>query len=279
MSSNATKPTNAVVEQLRRVPYFRDSQYVNLDIAGTLEFFRKRYVQQISGFAAVNEETVVADLGCGFGWLAMAFSLYSPARVIAVDSDGPRLEAARQIAAILGVPDKISWRVGSLNELPVANREVDIVYCIEVLEHVHRDESCVKELCRISKNLIVLTTPNLWFPVIGHDTRLPFCHWLPLWLRRRYAALLRRECATHNLFWSPTRLCRSLRGFKRISPWLHYKSYRSFIQTFPLYLPYGRGRYVEHPGVMKDLYYRTISPLGTLSHFITPSLAGVFQRR
>ena len=277
--SNATKPVfDGTIAQIRRVPHFRDSQYANLDIFGTLEFFRKRYVQQISSFAVVSNYTVVADVGCGYGWLAMAFALYSPARVIAVDFDEPRLEAARQIASILSVPDRISWRVGSLGHLPMATAEADIVYCVEVIEHVRRDELCVKDLCRVSRNLIVLTTPNLWFPMIAHDTRLPFCHWLPLWLRRPYGALFGRECPVHNLFWSPPALSRSLRGFKRISRWLHYQSYQSFVQTFPFYLPYGRGRHVERPGVIKDIYYRIVSTLGTLSHFVTPSLAGVFER-
>lgn len=67
----------------------------------------------------------------------------------------------RQIARILGIGDHIDWRVGSFDGLPLRDREADIVYCIEVLGHVSRLPEAGPDLCRTTKDLLILTTPNL----------------------------------------------------------------------------------------------------------------------
>jgi hypothetical protein len=165
-----------------------------------------------------------------------------------------------------------------LGELPLQNGEADIVYCIEVVEHVYRNRAAIRDLCRVSRDLIVLTTPNLWFPAVAHDSRLPFCHWLPIWIRPTFARLFGRDGNENNLFWSPWSLAKNMKDFKRISPWLHYPSYQSFVDTFPFYLPYGTGERVDKIATMKRIYYHVISHLGTASHLLAPSLAGVFKR-
>jgi hypothetical protein len=199
--------------------------------------------------------------------------------VIAVDADAARLAAGQEIAGIMGIGDRIDWRHGKLGQLPLGDKEADVVYCIEVLEHVYRDENALPDLARVSADLVILTTPNLLFPIISHDTRLPFCHWLPIPARRMYAKLFGREKhEVDNLFWSPFSLNKHFVDFRPISPWLHYASYEKYLETFPFYLPYGTGHYVSGPGRAKDLYYRAVSKLGMFSHWIVPNLANVYRR-
>jgi SAM-dependent methyltransferase len=65
-------------------------------------------------------------------------------------------------------------------ELPFADREFDVGFSNAVVEHLGdrtSQESFVRELCRVSKQVFV-TTPNRWFPLEVH-TLLPFVHWLP----------------------------------------------------------------------------------------------------
>ena len=57
------------------MPYFRDSQYRDLDIAATLVFYRKRFVNQLSHFRGVTNKTGIADVGCGCGWLFMTYCI------------------------------------------------------------------------------------------------------------------------------------------------------------------------------------------------------------
>ncbi|MDM8546232.1 class I SAM-dependent methyltransferase [Candidatus Venteria ishoeyi] len=271
------------LEQIKQVETFRDSQYVVLDIPATLDYFTRRFVCQLPDFSEINQQTVIADVGTGYGWMAMALAFTTDAKIIAVEPDGARLMAGKKIAEILGIAEHIEWQVAPLGKLPMADRSIDIVYCIEVLEHIYHDPTGIPDLCRISRDLIILTTPNLWFPIIAHDTELPFCHWLPIPLREVYAKLFGRVGGTtenDNLFWSPFSLKRQMPGFKPVSNWLHYISYQKYLDAFPYYLPYGdEPEVVAGPGRWKGLYYGLVSKLGSLGRYIIPSLSYVMKRQ
>ncbi len=272
--------SQTMVEEIKQIEYYTQSQYGNLDIAKTLEFYTNRYVKQLLDFTSINHDTVIVDVGAGFGWLSMAFVYSTEAKLIAIDTNEVRLNAGKKIANILGIGDKIDWSTGTLGELPVKDKAADVVYCIEVIEHVYKSQDAIHDLCRIANNLIIITTPNLWFPIIAHDTQLPFCHWLPIPLRRKYAKLFsRHERENDNLFWSPYSLQKEMKEFKPISKWLHYASYQKFKDTFPFYLPYGKGRYVKKLGLRKKIYYDLVSKLAIYSHWLLPSLAYVFKRK
>lgn len=272
--------SESIEEEIRKVEYFAGTQYCNLKIAETLMFYTDRYVRQLLDFTTIDENTVIADIGAGFGWLSMAFAFSTEARVIAIEKNEDRLEAGIEIANILGIGHKIEWRTGALGELPLHDKEADVVYCIEVLEHVYKSTAALQDLARVSKNLLIFTTPNLWFPVIAHDTQLPFCHWLPIPVRKVYAKLFNRTHKENdNLFWSPLSIKKNTPDFKPISKWLHYSSYQNFKDTFPFYLPYGKGRYVTEIGAKKKLYYDIVSKLGIYSHWVLPSLSYVLERK
>ncbi len=285
MTSNASDtPFNTVTQEqaeaIRALDHFRDSVYLHLDIPKTLDFYWRRYVRQIDRFRPCDASTTVADIGGGYGWLAMAFAMTTPARVIAVDMDGPRLETGRRIADILGLADRIDWREGRLGALPMADGEVDAAYCIEVLEHVYGDEGAIRDLGRVSRDLVVLTTPNKWFPVIAHDTRLPFCHWLPVPLRQVYArAFNRTRCENDNLFWSPVSLRKNLGGYEVVSGFMHFKQYQDYQDTFPCYLPYVGGGTINRISRVKAAYYQAASLLGRKSDYVMPTLAAVYRRQ
>jgi 2-polyprenyl-3-methyl-5-hydroxy-6-metoxy-1,4-benzoquinol methylase len=268
------------IERIRRVEYFCDSQYSNMQIASTLNFYTKRYVEQLFEFLSLTKSAVVIDVGAGFGWLSMAFAFSTEGIIVAVDSDYQRLKAGKKIARILGVEDQILWIVGSAVNLPIKKRIAEVTYCIEVLEHLQKDPSAIINLCFVTANLLVLTTPNLWFPIISHDTKLPICHWLPRRLRKPYAKLFGRlDSEQGNLFWSPFSLKRHMKEFCRVSRFLHYLSYDRYRSTFPLYMPYGRCRYITGPSPLQENYYKFISKFGSVPPILCPSLAGVFQRK
>jgi 2-polyprenyl-3-methyl-5-hydroxy-6-metoxy-1,4-benzoquinol methylase len=273
--------SDRAIREVKDVRHLSQSQYRDLDIRQTLTFYHKRYVQQLPDFKRkIEESTIIADVGAGYGWLAMAFAFSTNARVIAIEPDEARLEAGKKISGILGVGKNIDWRVGSLEELPIEKKCADVIYCIEVLEHVYKSERAVHNLCQASKDLLIVTTPNLWFPIIAHDTQLPFCHWLPIPLRKTYARVFnRQDREIDNLFWSPYSLRKNMPDFRPVSNWLTYSSYKKHLETFPLYLPYGKGRWVRSMGLTKRMYYGLVSKAGIYSHWLVPSLSYVFKRK
>ena len=269
------------ISAIRAVLVEAKTQYAALDIAKTIEFFRRRYVDQAKKYMTLSAGTVVADVGTGYGWLALAFALYTPAKIIAMDlGDIRSMAAAKKIAAIAGVADRIDFRVGGLGDAPLQTSEADLVCCIEVLEHVSRNKAAVRDLGRITKSHILVTTPNLLFPAIAHDTRLPFAHWLPRPLRRIYArALGRLEKERGNKFWAPFELDGLLSDFKVVSKFMHYRSLDDMLETFPTYLPYGKGSQVKKIRGLRLAYFQAVALLGSASRWVLPNLAAVYQRR
>lgn len=265
---------------IRNIPHFTQGLYRDIDLNGAIDFYLRRYVRSLGAFLKLGADDVVADIGAGYGWLSIAFALGTEARVIAVDADEPRLEAAREIAAVLGVENRIEWRPGSLGRLPLGDREARVAYCIEVIEHIGRSRPAVRDLGRVTEEALVITTPNLYFPIIAHDSGLPFCHWLPRPLRAHYAKLFRRTNRENdNLFWSPRTLLGELTEFEIASRFLHFASHQDYVATFPLYVPYVGGGLRRGDGRLKSTYYKAAALLHKHSIYVMPSLACTLRRR
>jgi ubiquinone/menaquinone biosynthesis C-methylase UbiE len=72
-------------------------------------------------------------------------------------------------------------------DLPFADGAFDYAHSSAVLEHVGNaamQAKFLRELWRVSRIGVFVTTPNRWFPVEFH-TVLPLIHWLPVGLHRR----------------------------------------------------------------------------------------------
>lgn len=66
-------------------------------------------------------------------------------------------------------------------DLPFEDGEFDVVHASAVLEHVGSSadqEAFIRELTRVARRAVFITTPNRAFPVEFH-TVLPLVHWLP----------------------------------------------------------------------------------------------------
>jgi len=80
-------------------------------------------------------------------------------------------------------------------DLPFEDRTFDFVHSSAVIEHVgNRDMQIrfARELWRVARKGVFVTTPNRWFPVEFH-TVLPLLHWLPAPFFRRSLVALGRE--------------------------------------------------------------------------------------
>jgi ubiquinone/menaquinone biosynthesis C-methylase UbiE/DNA-binding transcriptional ArsR family regulator len=91
--------------------------------------------------------TVVADLGAGEGSSALLLSQRA-VRVIAVDSSAKMIEVGRELAARHGIRN-VDFRLGDMEELPIADGEVALVFFSQSLHHALHPERAIHEAARI----------------------------------------------------------------------------------------------------------------------------------
>jgi predicted SAM-dependent methyltransferase len=92
---------------------------------------------------------------------------------------------------------------GDAKEMRFKNNKFDIVHCSATIEHLgsSRDQlKGLKEMYRISKKYLFITTPNRFFPIEMH-TKLPFLHFLPKKIFRKIIKFLGDDffCYEKNL--------------------------------------------------------------------------------
>jgi ArsR family transcriptional regulator len=90
---------------------------------------------------------VVADLGCGEGYLTIEASRWA-ARVVAVDRSPEVLKRARALATRRKVSN-VSWKRGTLERLPIDDHTVDVALLSQALHHADEPSRVLAEASRI----------------------------------------------------------------------------------------------------------------------------------
>jgi ubiquinone/menaquinone biosynthesis C-methylase UbiE/biotin operon repressor len=89
----------------------------------------------------------IADLGAGDGSFALLLA-HRATRVIAVDASSRMLEVGREQATRHGVKN-IEFRLGDMEEVPIDDASVDVVFFSQSLHHALHPERAVHEAWRI----------------------------------------------------------------------------------------------------------------------------------
>jgi len=92
---------------------------------------------------------VIADLGAGEGAFALLLAERAT-KVIAVDTSAKMIEVGREQALRHGVKN-IEYRLGDMEEIPIEDGEVDLVFFSQSLHHALHPERAVHEARRILK--------------------------------------------------------------------------------------------------------------------------------
>jgi SAM-dependent methyltransferase len=90
---------------------------------------------------------VVADLGCGEGYLTVETSRWA-SRVIAVDRSAEVLKRARALATRRRVSN-VTWKRGELETLPIRDETVDVALFSQALHHADDPSRALQEAVRI----------------------------------------------------------------------------------------------------------------------------------
>lgn len=282
MDNPVFKITADQEKQILSLPFLSTTIYSDLDVRKTLEYMVKRYIISIQEKIDISESTLV-DCGSGFGWLAFAFILSGGKSVTLCEIDEDRLEDAKSIARILGIDEQCTFVRCAMQDLEFKENEFDIFASIETLEHVGEAniDKCLRIIERVTKSMIILTTPNKLFPLVLHDNKIPFSHWIPSRHRKYYTSLFGLNETTPNDFVSPIRLNVLKKKFHPVSSTLTFKSYEDWKSSYPFYSPYNSGnRWKEKPPIILKGLYRLLSLFfGKNSYVLAPNLCRIWMRK
>ncbi len=139
------------------------------------------------------------DVGCGNGAQTVLFAKHFD-RWTAVDVEDNRLEEFRQELhrgeyKAANAPHEILRYDG--DRIPLEDNSVDVLTCIEVIEHTKNDSATIAELLRVLKpgGTAIITVPNKWWIFETHGAnlpllpwnRVPFFSWLPKPIHSKFA--------------------------------------------------------------------------------------------
>ena len=97
----------------------------------------------------------VADIGCGEGFTLEYLARRLPQlNLRGVDADPDALAIATLRLA------GIDFSQADIRQLPFPDREIDVVLCLEVLEHLLEPGTALQELIRVSRRYLVLSVPR-----------------------------------------------------------------------------------------------------------------------
>jgi ubiquinone/menaquinone biosynthesis C-methylase UbiE len=111
----------------------------------------------------LNDESKIADLGCGTGGQTMILAQNTKARITALDLFPGAINKLNNNAETLGVQDRVKGIVGSMDNLPFKPGEFDVVWSEGAIDSVGF-EKCLNHWKKFLKKGGFIAVTNLtWF--------------------------------------------------------------------------------------------------------------------
>jgi len=101
---------------------------------------------QLAELAGINSEDSVLDVLCYLGGPALQLAETYGCRVTGVDISEDFVAAARRIAELAGLSDRVVFQVGESQELPFSSEQFSVAWCQGLSGH---DETCLREFDRV----------------------------------------------------------------------------------------------------------------------------------
>jgi len=128
-----------------------------------------RWLPDILRLIPVDVKSLI-DVGCGRGIIGALVRIYrDPKRLVGIDIFKPYLDFCRK----MNFYDELYERNLMETPLPFDGKEFDVATCIEVIEHIPKENGLrlLEELERIAK-IVIVSAPNIYFPQKAYDNNI-----------------------------------------------------------------------------------------------------------
>lgn len=100
----------------------------------------------------------VLDIACGSGYGSAILAESGASEVVGMDKSAAAVKAAAESQSL----KNLIYKEGDATDIPVPDKEFDVVVSLETVEHLSNQEKYAQELARVAKDdaLVFISTPN-----------------------------------------------------------------------------------------------------------------------
>jgi 2-polyprenyl-3-methyl-5-hydroxy-6-metoxy-1,4-benzoquinol methylase len=125
-----------------------------------------RFHEKVTGIVTRLNPSTLLDAGCGEGFVTDILQTKLPnAQITGFDV----LEDSVKLAQLRNPRAKVS--TGDIYNIEQPDDSFDVVYCFEVLEHLHEPDRALAELARVARGYVVLSVPHEPFFCLANASR------------------------------------------------------------------------------------------------------------
>jgi SAM-dependent methyltransferase len=125
-----------------------------------------RFHNKITNIIVGLNPTTLLDAGCGEGFVADILQRELPsAQFTGFDV----LEDSVKLARLRN--PRGTFTVGDIYNIDHEDNSFDVVYCFEVLEHLHEPDRALREMARVARNKVILSVPHEPFFCLANASR------------------------------------------------------------------------------------------------------------
>jgi ubiquinone/menaquinone biosynthesis C-methylase UbiE len=140
---------DARLEEVRRVRKENFDEHADPAAAGRQLVPGRSWAAWARALAHVMPRLVVADIGCGEGYLTVEAARFAEG-VIAIDRSPAMLQRGRELARRRRVSN-IRWKRGNIESLPLDSASVDLALLSQALHHADDPAKAAAEAVRVTK--------------------------------------------------------------------------------------------------------------------------------
>jgi ubiquinone/menaquinone biosynthesis C-methylase UbiE len=112
-----------------------------------LAYYDERVIEKMAEISRVGEDSEVADVGTGTGFIAAGIAPRVKG-VVGIDNASAMLEVARDNLTVLGISN-VDLAVGEATRVPLEDSSMDAAYANMVLHHAEHPVGMLREMVRV----------------------------------------------------------------------------------------------------------------------------------